>query len=105
MKSRNFKRETVFVCEKDRKRLLLCKGKYSLYYRCPNYELKNRGPNENVCMNRMSIYDRNLLIDELEYLNDEEKLIVGTEGCINAIRYKVIDINNTFIIVSIFHKR
>ena len=87
-----------FFCGVDGDRLMLTKGKYSLYYRCPRYELKNRKGDEGVCMNRLSIDDQELMFSELENLDDDDEIVKGVTGQIRHLLYEIADVNEDYLL-------
>jgi hypothetical protein len=101
---RDIREDAIFFCGVDGARFFLTKGKYSLYYRCPKYELKNREGDEVVCMNRLSIDDQELLFSELEDLDDEDKIKEGLTGQIRHLLYEIVDVNEDYIKVYVINK-
>lgn len=47
----------VFYCACCHRKMTLEQGKYSLYWRCPNYDSKNRKQGQKPCMNRINCKD------------------------------------------------
>lgn len=101
---RDVRADAIFFCGVDGARLMLTRGKYSMYYRCPKYELKNRVGDETVCMNRLSLDDEELLYSELEDLDDEDNIKEGISGKIRHLMYQVAEVNSSYIKVYVINK-
>lgn len=99
----NIKEDTVFRCGIDGKPFKLVLGKHSLYYRCPNYELAERGAGNKVCMNRMSLKDVNMLCDELEKMQKENRLAVGEGGKRIHLLYEIEEIDEDYLSVYVIN--
>lgn len=103
---RNIKEETIICCGVDGDMLRLCPGKYSLYYRCPRYEFKNRNRDEKVCMNRLSLSDAEIIYSVLEDMEDEGRLKAGESGRIMHLAYEIAEVNEMYIKVYVInHKK
>lgn len=99
----DIKENTIFKCGIDGKQFSLVNGKYSLYYRCPNYEFSERGPGKKVCMNRLSLKDIDILYEELKKMKDENRLKIGEKGKRLYLMYEIEDINEDFISVYVIN--
>ena len=85
--------------------MLLCKGKYNLYYRCPRYDRRNRPPGQKACTNRMSIRERNLLLDRLWRAYENGTFVPGLRGEEGDVVYEVSELNDFYITVRIVNAR
>lgn len=101
---RDVREDAIFFCGVDGARFMLTRGKYSMYYRCPKYELKNRVGDEQVCMNRLSLDDEQLLYSELEDLDDEGKIQEGVVGKVRHLMYSIDEVNESYIKVYVINK-
>lgn len=100
-----FRKKIIFICGVDAKRMLLCKGKYNLYYRCPRYDRRNRSPGQKACTNRMSIRERNLLLDRLWRAYENSTFAPGLRGEEGDVVYEVNELNDFYITVCIINTR
>lgn len=100
---RNFRKQTIFLCGFDGTPLILTKGKYGLFYRCPKYFHEHRGPKDCVCTNSFSLRDQENLFAELEWLEEEGKLKNGTTGRIGAVKYEITEVSDALIRLTIIN--
>lgn len=94
---RDFRKQVVFFCAHDGAYMGLVRGKYGLYYKCDKYFFENRIPGERVCTNYISLRDQESLYAELEWLEEEKMLKVGTTGKVGSVKYKITDIDDMII--------
>lgn len=99
------KKDFVFFCGLDKKRLILADGKYSAYRRCENYEFRNREKGEAVCMNRLSLQETATLRSDLEEKMATEGIAEGDVGMAGHISYEIGEINSYFITVYIVNTK
>ena len=99
----DIRENTIIKCGIDGKMLKLVNGKYSLYYRCPDYEFSERGTGKNVCMNRLSFKDRDIIYSELENLNTAGRLVVGAKGKKMHLAYEIAEIDTDYIAVYVIN--
>lgn len=100
---RNLKEDTIFCCGIDGKPFKLVPGKYSLYYRCPNYEFKERGPGKKPCMNRISLKDEEILLEELDKMRLEHRIKTGEGGKRLNLKYEITEVNDIYIMVNVIN--
>lgn len=92
---------TGFYCSRCNVRLKLVKGKYSIYYRCPKYELKHREYGDTVCTNSISIQKAYKINEILQKKYDDGDLHIGISGKVEFIKYEVVSIATEEIKVKI----
>lgn len=95
----DIREDIIFKCGVDGKPFKLVPGKYSLYYRCPDYEFSQRGTGKEVCMNRLSFREAGMLTREIEKLRDEGMLAKGETGRIPGFMYEVAEVDDGYIAV------
>lgn len=100
----NIREDTVFLCGADGKRLHLVNGRHSLYYRCPNYERENRKPDEDVCMNRMSLLEQERMFHELEKVKDSGCLKPEKRGRVMGFVYEIYEMDERYLSVYVINK-
>lgn len=97
------KDDIIFRCGICGKPFKLVNGKYSLYYRCPNYELIERGAGKKPCMNRMSLKDEDILFEELRKMNDSGKLEPGNGSRKINLVYKIHEKEDDYLSVYVIN--
>lgn len=94
---RDLKEDAIFCCGIDGKELKLVMGKHSLYYRCPNYEKEEREEEDEVCMNRLSLKDLDILYAELEQMRFDRRIKPGEHGRKIHLVYEIAEVNPFYI--------
>lgn len=100
---RDIKNQTILCCGVDGENFKLVPGKYSIYYRCPKYELVNRVENEKVCTNCISLNDAQLIYAELEMLAGKGELKVGSFGRKLHLSYEIFEVTEDYIKVLVIN--
>lgn len=112
--NRNLRKDVIFYCGLCGSRLMLQKGRHTIYYRCPKYEKEHRTNEETVCTNRISLLDANWLLDELEVLQATNELKEGKKGTINEyftfyksfdLSYEIKEINEDYLKVYVLNNK
>ena len=79
----------------------LTKGKYSLFYRCAHYFFENRGPNDKVCTNYLTLRDQENLYAELELMEENDTLEQGATGRVNSVKYEIAEVSDRIVRVKV----
>ena len=111
---RNIRKDVIFFCGLCGSRLMLQKGRHTIYYRCPKYERENREKEEKVCTNRISLLDSDYLLSELESVQMRGELKVGFKSTLKEfftfyksfdISYEITEINEDYIKVFVINNK
>lgn len=99
----NIMERILVKCGIDGKTLKLTKGRYSIYYRCPNYESSEREPGKKACMNRLSLKDAEILYAEIEKIEARGNANTGTGGTVGHLAYEIGEVNERYMVVYVIN--
>lgn len=113
----------VFVCGIHNKKLLPKQGRSLIYGMCPNHRAESRDENDEICNNFLSLNAINIIENDIQSLYEADILELEYSNCLLVNRwniqrdithksnkpvkifYKVMDINDDYIKISINRER
>lgn len=93
--------EFRFICGYDKNPMELTLRKFNYNYRCSMKRFDNEDGHCVVCNNVIPLNTYKQLMDELNFIKDEELIKLGHNDIIEDVQYEITDITEDLITISV----